>query len=329
VPAKAQSSNRVAAEALFREARKLLAEEKYPEACKKLAASQELDPAVGTLLNLGHCYEKTGQKASAWETYREAVAAAKQSGQTEREKAARRAADALEPTLPQLSIVVPEDVRVTGLNVARDGVSVVPELWGTTVPVDPGQHTVTAAAPGMKNWSVNVVTEERATKTVTVPALERVETSPAKADVAPVAEPRPSATSSLAAAGDEGTVVPEQRPYWNTQRTLAVIFGAVGIGGGALAIVEALDFSDKRKASDAACNNCTVKTDFDKATELRNEARTASTIGIVSGAVGGASLITGVVLWFTAGNGSTSQGRMNVTPLATTDTFGVRMSGTW
>ena len=58
VPARAQpSNNAVAAEALFREGRALLEQHEYREACDKLQKSQQLDPAVGTLLGLGHCYE--------------------------------------------------------------------------------------------------------------------------------------------------------------------------------------------------------------------------------------------------------------------------------
>jgi tetratricopeptide (TPR) repeat protein len=327
----AQSTNRVAAEALFREARKLLDEGKYKEACEKLSASQDLDPAVGTLLNLGRCYEKTGQKATAWETYREAITAAKQSGQSDREKTARRAADALEPTLPQLTIVVPQEARVTGLAVTRDGVALLPELWGVTVPVDPGEHTVAASAPGKKSWSTTVSAEERANESVTVASLETDETAQTRPDAPLATAPQATTTSaSLTATGDTGVASSEQPSYWNTQRTLAVVFGAVGVAGGAVAIVEALDFSDKKKAYAAVCNGpCASKTALDRATSLRNDAQTASTIGIVSGAIGGASLIAGVVLWFTAGNKSTSAGSVHVIPVATTDTLGVAMNGTW
>src|SRR5262249_32964060 len=77
-----QSSNQVAAESLFREARRLVDAGRYAQACEKFSASQKLDPAVGTLLNLGLCYEKIGRTAAAWATYHEASAAAKATGQT-------------------------------------------------------------------------------------------------------------------------------------------------------------------------------------------------------------------------------------------------------
>ena len=63
-PAVAQStSDKAAAQAQFDEARKLLKMGDTAAACDKLAESQRLEPAVGTLLNLATCYEKLGRTA--------------------------------------------------------------------------------------------------------------------------------------------------------------------------------------------------------------------------------------------------------------------------
>src|SRR5829696_5855787 len=87
------------AEALFTEGRRLLAERRYAEACAKLAESQRLDPAIGTLLNLADCHEKNGQTASAWARFREAAEAARRAGDATREKVAARRASALDEKL--------------------------------------------------------------------------------------------------------------------------------------------------------------------------------------------------------------------------------------
>src|SRR5262245_53123818 len=64
------------AEALFRQGKDLLAAGKTSEACPKLAESQRIDPAGGTLIALALCYEADGKTASAWVVFGEAQAVA-------------------------------------------------------------------------------------------------------------------------------------------------------------------------------------------------------------------------------------------------------------
>jgi hypothetical protein len=331
-PAHAQANNQPAAEALFREARTLLDAGRYAEACEKFAASQRLDPASGTLLNLARCYEKNGQTATAWVTYREAIASAKAAQRPDREKSARERADALEPTLPRLTIVVSPEASAARVQIKRDGVSVSSDLWGVNAPVDPGEHLIEASAPDKKPWSTRTRAVERATVTVTVPPLEpsRSTSAAAPVKVAAVAAP-PSDGAKGAASGPSSTqhVEPDapEGGGWSGSKTAAVILGAVGVGGLVLGGVEWVVFNSKMEDANAACPGACSEAQLALAHSYRDEASTAGNIGIVAGAVGGASLVTATVLWLTSSSASTS--KVAIVPLGGARELGVGVGGVW
>jgi len=165
--------DKATAEALFDHARTLMKEGKYAEACPKLAESQRLDAGLGTMLYLADCYEKTGQTASAWTEFLDAAAVAHATGQPEREQKARERGAALEPRLNRLSISLASGADVPGLQVRADGRPLDRALWGKPVPIDPGEHSVSATAPGKQPWSKNVQisASDTATAFAVVPPL--------------------------------------------------------------------------------------------------------------------------------------------------------------
>src|SRR5258708_5695247 len=130
------SSGQAAAEALFKQGRDLMATGRYAEACPKLVESQRLDPAPGTLLNLASCYERGGQLASAWVTYKEAASLAQNADQQERAGLARRKAPELEPTLPTLTIAVPAAADRPDLHVKPDDEAIGRPACADAIPVD-------------------------------------------------------------------------------------------------------------------------------------------------------------------------------------------------
>lgn len=162
------------AETLYDEAVRLMSAGRDAEACPLLTESQALDPALGTLLALARCQEKTGKLASAWSAYLDVAARAARAGQVDRQAAARRQAAALEDRLPKLTIELgPAVSGLPGLRIVRDGSEVGSAIAGTAVPVDPGEHVVELHAEGRIPARARVVIAEREARRIVFDDLER------------------------------------------------------------------------------------------------------------------------------------------------------------
>jgi serine/threonine-protein kinase len=289
------ASDKVAAETLFVNARKLLADGKYADACKALAESQRLDPGVGTLLNLGRCYEKMGHTASAWSTYREAAAAARAAHQTVREKNARVAADALEKKLPMLTIAVAGAETMPDLEIRRDGTVVPRALWGMSVAIDPGEHVFEASAPRRKPWRTGVVAEASKSTTLNVPQLESDGTAAPSATAASAA-PKASVPSPIVQREPPAERRAPAGGGFGAQRVAALLTGTVGLavtGVGGYYASRAKSMYDS--ASPCFGNQCEGP-GYEQRVEAMGKANTATYL-----VAGGLVAIAGsIVLWLTA-----------------------------
>jgi hypothetical protein len=270
--ARADSEDQAAAETLFADGRRLLAEGNIPEACRKFSESYRLDHAGGSLLNLALCHEKQGKVASAWAEYREAATLARRGGRTDREQIASESAEALEPRLPKLVVVVPAAVHAEGVQVTRNGTLLQPGSWGTALPVDPGEVRVEARAPGRKPWKTKLSMAEGQSASVTIPPL----------------------------AVDEAALRARAPGFWTPRKTLASVEGVMGLAGiGVGAFLGVAALSSKQEAS-AACPTkdgevrCTVEGSSDS-----HRAVTQAWASNIAFAVGGLALATGVVLFAT------------------------------
>lgn len=306
--AEASVQDRATAQALFEAGRELVQNDRLEEACEKFAASQKLDPAVGTQLNLADCYERTGKTASAWINYLEVAAKA---GKAEKRGAlAGERAAALKPKLCRLRVEVAS--RLPGLTIERDGEPLLAESWGTSIPVDPASYRIAASAPGRKPWQQAVeVTREGEETTVTVPELavaseEGVE-PPAQAD-----DEAESGTAQLAA----GSVI-----------------GILGLGGLGVATWLTVHAHGTYDDSLAFCperpEECTAE-----GVELRDEAQTYQLAYTVAWAAGGALVLTGLVLLLTAPGGEegaveASETSLRVEPMAGPSAVGLALWGRW
>ena len=247
LPAAGQTSasprdNRARAQQLFDSALADAEAGNFVAACPKFLASQDADPKTSTLMNLANCYQHNGQTASAWGAFREAEVIARKAGRPELETAARTRATVLEPKLLRLNIVVPDASRLAGLVVTRDGSLIPAGEWGVAIPVDPGEHVLTASADGHKSWAEHVAIASES-KTITLPALEPSPPEPvavAPAPEAPRPPPPPTGLTTLQTVGIAG----------------AGVGVAAMIGGGVLALVAKSSYSDAHDQCRSGTTEC-------------------------------------------------------------------------
>lgn len=156
------------ADRLFDEGRALAKERRYAEACERFARSYEIDPSLGTQLNLADCKEVLGEHREALRLFRDAAEQADRAGDTSRATFARKRASVVES---RLAIVVVRIAQpVPGLVVTVEGRNV--ETAGEIREVvGPGEIEVVTSAPGHAPFRSVVNAAAAATVEVNVPAL--------------------------------------------------------------------------------------------------------------------------------------------------------------
>ncbi len=308
--ARAQSAE---AEVLFRDGRDLLKQGKIAAGCDKLVASERLESSVGTLLNLGDCREKLGQLASAWAAFRKAEAMAKRTGGDDKRQAeASRRAAQLEPQLPTLEISVPQ--RVDGLVVRCDGEIVTDAQWSTARPLDPGNYTIVAEAPGYQAWHTTVpVSLGTKRQVVVVPGLARLPVAPV-----PEVSAVPGPVRATPVVGP--TVVMRRHRTWSTTRALSVGIGLAGAGALGTGIYFGLHAN---ALEDRADRRCPLAVCADPLGLAQNaQAQTSAARANFLYLAGGAMLAAATVLWFVGAPDETV-----TIPTAGNHQLGVAMAG--
>jgi hypothetical protein len=296
--AEPSAADAAVARGLFQEARKLMSEKRWEEACPKLEASERIDPGKGTEFNLADCYEHTGRPASAWTLFEQVVAEAHGSNQSAHEALARARAEEVSGRVPRLLVEVPESSRAPGLEVTCDGRPLPSAMWSTPLPFDPGDHTIGARAPGHFPWEAKTDLAEGQTLTVTVaplsvfpesaPVPPPVAAEPPPPVVSPPSEPRPP------------TAEPKGDDSAPTRRIVGLGVAGVGLAGLVTAgVFGALSISSHDAAKqwcNSTTNACVSQQGVDDRTAAIGQGN-ASSIFFVAG---GVLLATGAALWFTA-----------------------------
>jgi hypothetical protein len=258
----------------------------YAEACPKFEESARIIGHSGTLLNLADCYEKQGRVSSAWTTFLSAAAAAKRTGNVDREAEARNRANALAPSLPKIVINVGAADKGSGVTITRDGTGVGPAQFGVPIPADPGIHRIAASMPGHKSWenTVEIKTKGQVVQ-VDVPALEL--------------EPAVSGGTQSTSAEPKTTVPLNAVPSTTSQqRTWALVVGGVGVAGVAIGGVAGLVSLSKHNEAEDHCSGSLCRDS--QGVNLRSDARSWGNVSTVAFIVGAAGLATGATLWLSS-----------------------------
>jgi hypothetical protein len=298
-PARAADSAemRAAAQVLFDQGKNLSKAGKFAEACPKFEESQRLDPRIGTQFNLADCFEHIGRTASAWTNFVDVAASTKAAGQADREQVARDRAAVLERKLSRVTLRV-EGVGVAGLHVTRDGIEISQALWGTPLPIDPGEHRIEASAPGKIAWkSTFSASTSASTSTVTVPALAEDPAAfkaPERAHTAPLLDPIEPG-KARGPDRDEGS-------SGTSQRIAGVALGVVGAAGIVVGSVFGVSAKSKLADSKPYCRTADLCTA--EGLDLVSEARTSATLSTIGFVAGGAALVGGLVVFLTAPSGA-------------------------
>jgi hypothetical protein len=292
--ARAQTSaaDKAAAEALFDQGVQLMKQNAFSEGCPKLEESERIDPAVGTLLYLGECYERIGKTASAWASFREAASLATTSNQADRARIAASRAQELEPKLSRLSVeLAPEVSTLTGVVVKRGSQRIDASVYGVPLPVDPADYHVEVTAPGYEPWSTSVKVEAGGNASVRVPALTKAPEAPKPAVVGPT-ESGPAPLSP--------PPPPPAKSGPSMQQTIGIIVGAVGLVGVGVGSYFGVRAISKNSDAEQHCPRSPLCND-QAGEDLTKKAKTAARGSNIAFAIGGGLVAVGAVVYLTGG----------------------------
>ncbi len=278
------------AEALFNKGVADMGAGKFDTGCPAIGESYRLDPRPGTLFTLAECWAKAGKTASAvarYQDYLELFARLphdQQQKQHGRDKTAAAQKAALTPEVPTITITLSPD-SAPGTVVKRDDVVLGGPSLGLPLPLDPGDHVITAQPPNgpLVTEKVTVAKGEKKTIVLTAKAGEGGEAGGAVA-AGPAAPPARRASGG------------------SSQRTAGFVVGGVGAAGIVLgAITGALTLS--KKSTITGPDHCNLDTKSCPTAAGKSDISSAQTTGLISTIgfiAGGVGLAGGAVLILTS-----------------------------
>jgi hypothetical protein len=310
------------AEALFSEGDALMKQGKIAEACDAFEASNRLEARAGSLIRLGECREKNHQLASAWSAYKDALTRVKDA---KKKAIATDRVTQLEAKLSYLTVSVPDDSRVDGLALTRNGQPFDPALWNRAVPVNGGEYVIGGRAPGHEEWKTTVTVPNEAGKiSVEVPKFK---------ELGKLVPPPPDKSSPETAKLGVKPLAGEDRDdggqasRWTPRRKVAIGVGGAAAVGLVAGIVLGTQAKAKQDDAHALCpDRQTPCAGADQAEALiKAGQRRALGANVAFGVAGVAAIVAGV-LWFTGAPERSAHG-VAIVPSLTPDTTTIAVFG--
>jgi hypothetical protein len=283
--ARADARDPAAADLLFSAGREAFEAGDYAAACSKFEESHRLDPAPGTLMNLGACNEKLGRLAVAWEHWREALRLLGKDDERYARLEARLRA--LEVRVPKLEVSMAAEAPAN-TQITRDGVPLRGPSLGVALPVNPGEHIIEATAPGHAKRRYKLELEEGKVVTLLV---------------------EPGALLPLQSEPERKSVVADKAPVKSadgaSRKQLGFIIGGVGLVGlGVAGTTGLLALQKKGVVNDECDKQGTSYLCNDEGMSAASSGSTFATISTVSAIVGGSALIVGGYLVLSSNSSS-------------------------
>jgi hypothetical protein len=270
-------------------------------AVPKLERAEKLYHAPVVASRLGECYVSLGKLVEGTEILRKVLREPQPADANPALlKALERAQKVLDSAKPRIAGLTLKIATVQDMSVKIDGQSVPLAMVDTEIPTDPGEHSVEVSAPGFLKSASRVSVAEGEKKNVTF-TLTRDPNYVAPAAPAPATSS--SSAESVPAPGEgptrEHAARPETKPKVERAPNRTAAYVTFGLGAAGLATGGVLGLMTMQKHSDleGKCPNnvCpgAYQGDLDSA-------KTLGTVSTVAFAVGGAGVVLGSVLFFTA-----------------------------
>ncbi len=297
----ASAAETAAARSLAVDGLKLAQANNCAEAVPKLERAEKLYHSTMVASRLGECYVNVGRLVEGTEILRKVLREPQTADATPAlTKALDRAQRVLDAAKPRIAALTVKVTAVPEMRVRIDGNLVPSALVDTEVPTDPGEHSVEVTAPGFLKSTARLGVVEGEKKSVTLTLSRDPNAAVPQAPDATVATSGsvPAPSTNERAPADAAPINQSAPPTREPNRTAAYV--SFGVGAAVVATGGVLGLLTMRRYKDihALCPNdvCPAgqQDDLDSAKRL-------GTFSTIAFGVGGAGLVLGSVLYFTAG----------------------------